>query len=330
MSFVRRHPGFVAVVALLVVAGIAFVALAVTARDRALDLARQVRMMQVQLDGLALADPAPTEANREAAAANRDRLRERYDRFSTQLRRQSEAGGALVNPHGSSQDLYFDLVQFVERQRAAFEAAGIRIPSGEEFGFALYLGRGSGPREADLAPVHRQHVVLDRLLASLLAVRPQGLVAVEREAVTAEERPDPAARTPAAPGPDLFSVAPEVSARVAGAIDAVGYRLVFDAQTETLRGFLTAVADLPLSLVVRGVEVAAPREPDPRARQRNGARRAGAAEFPFGVFDSPESGGNEPEPVPIVEENLSRFTVTIEHFSLVDQAATAVPESPGF
>jgi hypothetical protein len=114
---------------------------------------------------------------------------------------------------------------------------------------------------------------------------------------------------------------PQVSARAPGYVDTLAFRIVFSGHTNSLRGFMNALAAPDIPLVVRSVEVVEggatvprPGAPAPAPRPANPfARSTPTAETP-----PPNNAA-----VPIVAENASVFTVTVELFDVKIRAPQA-------
>ncbi|MDD2764677.1 MAG: Amuc_1100 family pilus-like protein [Opitutaceae bacterium] len=191
-------------------------------------------------------------------------------------------------------EAFFDLAGFCRRWQEKAGGAGVKISAEEAFGFSDYVH--AGPDPGVIPVIHRQRLMVERLLEALLASSPSELVAVQRE----RPRGHAAAGGPA-PGdkgkgePDLLTFEPRLSLREPGVIETTGLRLAFLGRTAALRCFLNQLAQEEVPLVVRSVEVEPVRGPPERAT---------------GL-----SGGTEPLAV-LVRPVLSRFTVTVEFCEL--------------
>jgi hypothetical protein len=161
------------------------------------------------------------------------------------------------------------------------------------------------------------------------------LESVERENVVP---PDPNSNPANAATPkDTFTIDPLVSARVPGAVDTMAFRFKFIAYSDTLRGFLDALAKFEYPLVVRSVEV------EPATEDALKAAKAASAAAPVdassgivlpGAADAsatatPDQSAAPAGPVKaaVVKNNLSEFTVVIEYINLIPPKPTGAPSA---
>ncbi len=115
-----------------------------------------------------------------------------------------------------------------------------------------------------------------------------------------------------------FSIDPAVSARVPGAIDTLAFSITFRGYTDALREFLNRLAQFELPIVVRSVEVERPSGSETVVAPP----RRNEPEDIFARFGGEESEAqpdrNEGQgPVPVIEENISEFTVLLEFIEVV-------------
>jgi len=245
---------------------------------------------RAQLDGLraeaarlARSEPSVDDAGSAALAAALAAAESEYQAVRRSL--SGTAADALLGPPPAQPvDAWFALTAQADALRARAARAGVALRAEEGFGFVSYT-RG-GPPAAEIARVHRQRVVVQHLVESLLEARPQALLAVQRERLDGSPEGDPA---------DFFAFDPRLALRHSGLVDGTAFRLEFTGQTATLRAFLQDLGSFRLPVVVRGVEVT-PLPPTPATRT--------------------PAGDTGPVPVPIVQPGLSRFAVTVEQVSV--------------
>ena len=271
-----------------------------------------------QLERLTARSPRLSAASLTAAQTQLAREEARLTRLQAALR----AGSPWSAPpdDGGAEEVYFAVVSLTEALRGEAEDAGCVLPADFGFGFERLLAAGqvpiagldAGQAPAALAALHRQSLVIGYLVRQLLAAGPQALQAVEREPVV------PFAGTGGRLPAGLFAIDPLATAALPGAIETHAVRLTFDGRTETLRSLLQTLAAFELPLVVRTVRVEpleAAAEPAPLSPPS-----AAVPPSPFAAFGDlwadPEA-DTPPAAVPIVPENLSRFTLVIEAFDLV-------------
>ena len=250
-------------------------------------------------DSLARQSPALSKGNEEAIA--RDLVQAQKVFAALRLALQGKDGKILAaKPPAKSIDAYFDLAAFVEKTRAVATRAQVSVRPDERFGFAMHANEGP---EAELVPaVFRQRLAAQYLVETLLESHPRALLAVQRErpltSVQRAQRNQPSpigaisgaalASTGIQPG-DFFGFDPQLSLRVPGRVEGDAFRLEFTGQTPALRTFLNSLANFKLPVIVRSVEV----EPLTAESPSAGAPPAGA-------------------PVPLVTQNLSKFSVVVE------------------
>lgn len=247
---------------------------------------------QQERDWLGRQRPAPTPQNEAVIDADLAAATTRLNELRAALRGRS--GDALSAPApATSPDAFFELAGFVEKARAQAALAKVALRPDERFSFSAYANEG--PAAAQLARVHRQALIVQRLLASLWEARPLALLAVRRESPTSDGSPVQAR----AGQEDHFSLDPAWSLRAPGLIDTEPVRVEFTGQTSTLRAFLMSLADSGQPVVVRSIEV------DP---------------LPPAGSGSPAGAGT----VPVVRQSLSKFAVTAE-FVLLNPVSSAAP-----
>lgn len=322
MNLLRDHPLFGGALILFGVLCIAEIALALKHRGEAAEAGQLLDARRAELAGTAMQRPFPSPENAAAIEADLEDSRRVVEAMRTSLRGSTERAGAISSsPPASRTDAFFDLARFVERNRERAASAGVAIRADERFGFGLYANEGPEP---DLIPaVHRQKAIVGFLLGVLFDARLRELVSVQREVARIpgqEGRPD---IVEIAPPNDatFFAVDPRVTARVPGFVDSTGFRITFVGQTGALRDFLNRLAAFELPVLVRSVEI----EPMPEPQRAQGAAPGGTSLA--SLFGSRAQSGAGPVvptgPVPIVSQNLSRFTVTVESIELVAPPAPA-------
>lgn len=296
----QTHPVFCGL-ALMAVAAIAAEGwLLVAQRAAAVKTAAQFHRLEQERRTLAGASPFPSAANAAKIAAE-------LARHERELAaRRSEWLGKTRGPEfretapASSTDAYFDLAAFIEETREKARAAGVGLAPDERFGFSAYAHQG--PPAGLIAAVFGERQLIQGLVSALIEARPKRLLAVQREpAGNAGAGKNGGAET-GVPDPDLFGMDSRLTAREPGRVATTAFRVSFTGQTAVLRAFLHALADLDRPLMVRGIEV--------------GPMEEGAGEIPA---LAPAAGG----PAPIVAQNLSRFTVTVECSELAEASAPA-------
>lgn len=322
-----------AIFGLLALGGIGFSVYAHGQAVRARNVADQAGRELIARQG---APVSLTSGNLARAQANRETLAGQLGSLQAELLRGAAGTIPDESPFATSQDLYFDIVSTLEALRQEAARLGVRLADGdnENFGFDGLIRRGSAPSGDERHAVYRDRVALDYVVRSLLAAQPVELLAVQRagEAAPAAGAVVASRRNGAGGLGDSFTVDPSVTAAVPGAIATQGVRVVFTGRTASLRQFLATLAAFERPVVVRSVEVR-PAVERPAARSASGAAapapaRSASPFDAFGFGNTTPGGDDAAAPVPIVQDNLSRFTVTIEAFRLIPEAAAAEEVAP--
>ena len=285
-------------------------------------LARQLTRQISAWNDLAARSPAPVAANIAAATLHLSDL----EGQSRRLRQGLEAQGDWDDTPAfrGLEDVYFDLVGMVERQRGAYEADGVAISGDEQFGYGQIVRAQqvvSTSEDADVTKkwiqrLHRQRQALDAVLTALRRAAPAELLGVDRSPL---QPLDPAVveRTE-----DFFVVDPAVTAAVADSIETYGLRVRFEGKTAVLRAFLAELKSTRRPLVVRSIEV---RPAVSESVSRRTARPATRTGSPFAKMriDRASERSEASSDVPIVADNDSIFTVEVEGFALIAPAEPA-------
>lgn len=317
MNLLRNHPLFGGLLVALGVIAVAGIGMALKFRSDAGGQSALVEARRAELDAIEFMRPFPSSDNAAAIEADLANTQRVLESMRTSLRGSPGSAGAIFSrPPVSRTDAFFDLARFVERNRERAAAAGVAIRPDERFGFSAYANEGPEPELIPL--VHRQRAIVDFLLGVLFDARLRELASVQREPARLAGHEGRADIVEIAPQNDssFFVVDPRVTARVAGFVDSTGFRISFTGQTGALRDFLNRLAGFELPLIVRSVEI------EPLAEAPRAQTAAPAAPSLASLFGAPQATSNAaaatpPGPVPIVSQNLSRFTVTVEFIELV-------------
>jgi hypothetical protein len=308
-------------------------------RGKLSKLTREVAQKKQSLDAFASQDPFPSQANLDALEKDLAQARVASDDIRSVLSARGEVANqiAAAPVPASSTDAYFDIASFVERIRTAAKEGSIRLDDKNRLGFATYAN--TGPDRELIAPVFRQRQHIEFLLNALIKSAPVEILTVQRERpFTADQlRQIAEALSNGQPAPvfgpanennvDYFVIDSRTTARVPNFVNASAYRLSFRGNTLALRALLNELALFQLPVVVRSVEVA-PAVVNPAGAP---AAPAPAQNTLASIFGTPASAGAAPVKAvekPLVDQNDSRFTVTVEFVSLVDKNAAAEAANP--
>ncbi len=259
--------------------------------------------------------PSPSQINLEALEDNLRDLEDRLDGLLRGWNVDSLSSLADRNKPRTGRDVLFDLTKFIAAYKERASQSGIGLRADESFGFGQLIAAGRGPEPEEIERVYQQRLIIGALLDQLLAAAPREILAVQREEASAPRYRAMSAGDDALAG-DLFELEPQMAIRAFGEARTMGFRLVFTGHTSALRIFLTRLSALHIPLLVRGVEV------QPIVEQRHGrpSARSGRRPPPMVIAggEAVRSGIAGQEPVPIVADNLSRFTVTLEYVTDIE------------
>ncbi len=216
------------------------------ARLRATRSLLALEQKKQERDWLEKLAPAPTAENEAAVLTAVTEAREALARLRQELAAEMDPPDDSVP--ASPVDSLFALTELAEKMRRKAIEAQVALKPQESFGFSSHANEGP-PVEA-IPLVHRQQRTVQELLDTMMTVRPQALLAVNRERPPAqEESGGPAGRV------DFFAPSPFLLVRQPGLVETDAFRLEFTGQTDVLRDFLDALANLPWPVLVRSVEV---------------------------------------------------------------------------
>lgn len=222
----------------------------------------------------------------------------------------------------SRTDAYFNLATFVERARQMANVAGVAIGEDERFGFRAYANEG--PDAAVIEAIFKQRRITEVILEALFSAKPDQLVEVLRDDWEVSPGDPVVVRPVTRPGankiPGTFVIDPQVTARVPDVVHTFAFRIGFVGRTASLRAFMNQIAASDLPLIVRSVEVELQSAPKDR-------RSRGRREDPMDRISDQASALDLPAlqaaRIPIVDRNVSRFTVTLEFLEI-----TITPPEP--
>lgn len=218
-------------------------------------------------------------------------------------------GSLSAEASGNSTAAFFELAGFIESVYTKLEANGIGFEPGDRFGFSQFTQKG--PEENIMDAVMEQKVVAAYLMDQLVAVKPARLTAMKREWISRVEEPPQAALRQAAGGQSPQP--PPLEDTISEREDRPGYvgyvfEVGFEGYSDALRNFLTNLMTAPVPILVNALRVepldryAEPDIPDEEAISYN----------PFELLSATQDDPEEEKPVPIIQSNLSSFTVTLE------------------
>lgn len=313
----------VALVCVLAFAAGAYLAFAESGKTSQME--QRVSSAKSQLSNVLNADPAPTEANIEASAANVRELTSQLEAIRTDLEQ-----GSRMKTSTDGIQVMASIQQFIsdyqnkarENTREEDEPAPITLPEDFAFGFEQYIDEATIPDDPNVIPVlDKQRQIIGYLLNKLFSADPHSIVSVRREVLENKPKAGDSERgrnrERGASGGG-FQVNAAISARVPGAIETLGFSLTFTGYTDSLRDFLNSLSKFDLPIVVRSIEV---NRAETRAVNQRPAQSANNLDAIFGVFggDSEPAETEAPQEVqkPVIAENVSSFTVILEFIEII-------------
>jgi hypothetical protein len=269
-----------------------------------------------QLNALLAVEPAATAENVAVSEQNAEQLDAQLQRIREDLQR--GAGLALSNDGvrvmSAIQQYISDFQKLAAAQSDSDKGSvAIEIAENFAFGFQKYVDEAIIPEDETVVPVlDKQRQVLSYIVKQLIASHPVGIQKIEREVLELIGTDRNAATG--------FQINPALSARVPDAVDTLAFRVSFTGYTRSLRHFLNKLAEFELPIVVRSVEVNRPSLATKRAKPKK--RSQESLNDIFSAFSGSSGGPDEPEPAeviqkPVISENVSSFTVTLEFIEIV-------------
>jgi len=314
MGFLKKNLLFCIVVTLCVAASIVGVVFALNASGEVKKAERSLTSAEAQLSTLLKADPAPTEDNLEAAGRNLAELQAALAAIREDLQ-----SGASLATSSDGVSVMAGIQQYISKFQKAVDAHKdetgepdpIETPDDFAFGFDAYFDEASMLEDAaKVTLLDKQRQILSYLLTQLIAADPESIDAVKREILETDQEQKSKS----------FSVDPAVSARVPGAIDTMGFSLTFSGYTDSLRELLNRLSRFELPIVVRSIKVERPSgsETVVAPARRNDPDNIFAL-FGDGASPGPSTTKEQPAegPEPVIEENVSQFTVILEFIEVV-------------
>ena len=264
---------------------------------------------------LAEAVPAPSITNLEEIEINLRDLEIKFDDLLRGLNRNSLASISRPDKPLNGRDVLFDLTEFIAAYRKRAAHSGVRLPDGESFGFSQLIAAGQVPQISNVGRIYQQRLIIGVLLDQLLEAGPREILAVQREEISATRRSTSSTGDNVMLS-DFFELDPQIAFRTSGIARTMGFRITFTGHTGALRSFLTRLSALDMALIVDSVEV------KPMAKQQRERPAARTVHLPFQVRmvddGAHQIGISGAEPVPIISDNLSQFTVTMEYLISID------------
>ncbi|HAV12428.1 MAG TPA: hypothetical protein DCX06_02875 [Opitutae bacterium] len=316
MDFIKKNLVFCLIVVICLLACAAGAFLAYTESGSVQSEAQKAKSAQAQLNNLLVASPAPSADNVAASEQNVAALKAELEKIRSDLQR-----GSRMNTSSDGVGVMAGIQQYIsEYQRrvadvvdADGEPAPIETPKDFAFGFQEYIETGAPLQDPKvIATLDKQRQILSYIVNQLIDSNPAAITAIKREVLEVKSADDKSGKS----GKTGFQISSAISARVPGAIDTMAYSVTFTGYTASLRAFLNNLAQFDLPIVVRSIEVQRPQGSATTAAPKKG----NALDDIFGAFGGASSTTvetTEEAQKPIIEENLSSFTVVLEFIEII-------------
>lgn len=301
MDWLKRNPVFYAILAGIVCT--VFVCLWYMSKQGAVlrDLEFEYRAKSKEFDLFLNRKPAPTRGNLEALEGNYAELYSLYERTQVALSLNTFDEKAFFGEVPASKtDSFFEIARYIEGARSLAAKEDVEFAEGERFGFQTYAN--VGPDQNDIPAVHRQVKIMEFLVQSAIGSGIRKFVSIRREIPNVDKA---ASNADTFAVNDIFKLDASDETRVKGMIDSDAFRIKFQSQSLGLRNFLNQVVNSSLPFVVCTIEA------NTTIVQGENTERTVIANSPF---LNPDEGNRlmQAAQIPIIAENESEFTVTIE------------------
>jgi hypothetical protein len=312
MELFKKHILFFSGVSICTVALIAGLVFSIIA---ALDLNKKSKSFdrtERNLKRMLVASPSPVDENVIASDLNVLKLSEKLKSIREELERGVEAEASVdgVRVAAGIQQYISKFTTLARTHKNAYGPAPIEIPEDFAFGFDRFKLESKVPDDAkEIAMLDKQRDILDFLIGELFATHPTGVLAIKRQ--TAKQSDDKDFDDYYGDA-SIFSIGSSVTSKVEGAIDPIAFQISFSGKTNTLRGFLNRLAEFKRPIVVRSINVSRPNETI--KRRLNEEADEDLESLTSEELEKLKEEGNRD---PIVTENISDFTLTLEYIEIV-------------
>lgn len=312
MELFKKHILFfsgISVCTIALITGLVFSVMA------ALDLGKKSNSFnrtERNLKRMLLANPSPVDDNVTASDLNVLKLSEKLESIREELERGDEANASVdgVRVAAGIQQYISKYTTLARTHESEYGPAPIEIPKDFAFGFDRFKQESKVPEDPqEVAMLDKQRDVLDYLVGELFATHPKAILTVKRESAKQSESNDFDDYYDDA---SIFRIGSSVTSKVEGAIDTIPFEISFSGKTNTLRGFLNRLVEFKRPVVVRSINVSRPNESIKRKLYVEADE-----EFESLTSEELEILREKEKRDPIVTENISIFTLTLEYIEIV-------------
>jgi len=311
MELFKKHILFfsgISICTIALIAGLVFSVLA------ALDLSKKSKSFdrtERNLKRMLVASPSPVDENVIASDLNVLKLSEKLESIREELERGLEAEASIdgVRVAAGIQQYISKFTTLAKTHESEYGPSPIEIPEDFAFGFDRFKLESKVPDDPkEIAMLDKQRDILDFLISELFATHPKGILAIKRQ--TAKQSDDNDFDDYYGDS-SIFNIGSSVTSKVDGAIDTIAFEISFSGKTNTLRGFLNRLAEFERPIVVRSINVSRPNETIKRRLNETDVDLESLTK------EELEKLKEEEKRDPIVTENISDFTLTLEYIEIV-------------
>ncbi len=312
MELVKKHILFfsgISVCTIALVTGLVFSVLA------ALDLnktSNSFNRTEKSLKRTLAASPSPVVDNVTASDLNVLKLSEKLQAIREELERGEEVKASIdgVRVAAGIQQYISKYTTYAKSHESEYGPSPIEIPQDFAFGFDRFKLESKVPADAvEIAMLDKQRDILDFLMGELYATHPKAILAVKRQSAKQSESNE---FDEYYGDLSIFKIGSSVTSKVEGAIDTIPFEISFSGKTNTLRDFLNRLAEFNRPIVVRSINVSRPNESIKRKIYVESEE-----ELEFLTSEELEKLREQEKRDPVVTENISEFTLTLEYIEIV-------------
>lgn len=312
MELFKKHILFfsgISVCTIALVTGLVFSVLA------ALDLnktSNSYNRTEKSLKRTLAASPSPVVDNVTASDLNVLKLSEKLQVIREELERGEEVKASIdgVRVAAGIQQYISKYTTYAKSHESEYGPSPIEIPQDFAFGFDRFKLESKVPADAvEIAMLDKQRDILDFLMGELYATHPKAILAVKRQSAKQSESNE---FDEYYGDLSIFKIGSSVTSKVEGAIDTIPFEISFSGKTNTLRDFLNRLAEFKRPIVVRSINVLRPNESIKRKLYAETDEDLDSL-----TSEELEKLKEAEKRDPVVTENISEFTLTLEYIEIV-------------
>lgn len=312
MELVKKHILFfsgISVCTIALVTGLVFSVLAALDLNKTSD---SFNRTEISLKRTLAASPSPVVDNVTTSDLNVLKLSEKLQAIREELERGEEVKASIdgVRVAAGIQQYISKYTTYAKSHESEYGPSPIEIPQDFAFGFDRFKLESKVPADAvEIAMLDKQRDILDFLMGELYATHPKAVLAVKRQSAKQSESNE---FDEYYGDLSIFKIGSSVTSKVEGAIDTIPFEISFSGKTNTLRDFLNRLAEFNRPIVVRSINVSRPNESIKRKIYVESEE-----ELEFLTSEELEKLREQEKRDPVVTENISEFTLTLEYIEIV-------------